>query len=383
MSRLVTATIPLDYENVLMGELHRNRYVFRPSLITSNMSANKVSQVTFIVRSKHLQGVITHLTQVGCGKQWGTIDVTPLLMTRPSIRYKDRSMKKSYVISDRMPVDEIQELIEEGNHLTFDFLALISIASLIAGAGLVGDNVVFVIASMLVSPLMGPILSTTFGLAIQNYDIVYRGLRNETWGVFISMLTGFLLGVCSSFVYNPEFHSHEMISRGTVSSLTLGLLVAAPSGMGVILAVSKGGFNAIVGTAISASLLPPIVNSGLCLGFGLMHWMNAKVSDHDTNRFARLGVMSLVLWFTNFCMILIIGFLTFRYIKNIRPSNEHALDTEMSEPLVGGNSPGVLDDHTDGHRSRATINEEYDTYVEEDDDDELEVYFHSSRKSDL
>lgn len=75
--------------------------------------------------------------------------------------------------------------------------------------------------------------------------------------------------------------------------------------------------------------------------------------------------------------------LLFRYIKNIRPSNEHALDTEMSEPLVGGNSPGVLDDHTDGHRSRATINEEYDTYVEEDDDDELEVYFHSSRKSDL
>lgn len=72
------------------------------------------------------------------------------------------------------------------------------------------------------------------------------------------------------------------------------------------------GFNAIVGTAISASLLPPIVNSGLCLGFGLMHWLNARVSDHDTYRFARLGVMSLVLWFTNFCMILIVGYLTFR-----------------------------------------------------------------------
>ena len=82
MARLVTATIPLDYANVLMSELHRNRYVFRPTLITSNVTANKVSQVTFVVRSKHLQGVITHLTGVGCGKQWGTIDVTPLLMTR-------------------------------------------------------------------------------------------------------------------------------------------------------------------------------------------------------------------------------------------------------------------------------------------------------------
>ena len=101
-----------------------------------------------------------------------------------------------------MPVDEIQELIEDGNHLTFDFLALMTVASVIAAAGLVGDNVVFVIASMLVSPLMGPILSMTFGLAISKNDIVY----------FISMFTGFMLGVGSSFVYNPEFHSHEMVS---------------------------------------------------------------------------------------------------------------------------------------------------------------------------
>ena len=133
------------------------------------------------------------------------------IVNSPHIRFKERSTKKAYAISDRMPVDEIQEMIEEGNHLTFDFLALMTVASLIAGAGLVGDNVVFVIASMLVSPLMGPILSMTFGLATTNYDIVYRGLRNETWGVFISLMTGFMLGICSSFVYNPEFHSHEMV----------------------------------------------------------------------------------------------------------------------------------------------------------------------------
>jgi uncharacterized membrane protein len=78
---------------------------------------------------------------------------------------------------------------------------------------------------MLVSPLMGPILSTTFGLAITKYDIVYRGLRNEAWGVFISMLTGFLLGVFSSFVYNPEFHSLEMVGEISLFSALLLLLL--------------------------------------------------------------------------------------------------------------------------------------------------------------
>lgn len=345
MSRHVTATVPREHEGDVMRQLQGNDKVLRPNVYPCG---DGLCLITFIVRPKHLQEIITNLGLIGCGQSWGTIDVVPLLMTRPSIRSKERSTKRAYAISDRMSVDEIQLLIEEGNHLTFDFLALISVASMIAGAGLVGDNVVFVIASMLVSPLMGPILSMTFGFATKNYDIVYRGLRNEAWGVFISLLTGFLLGVCSTFVYNPQFHSHEMVSRGTVSSLTLGLLVAAPSGMGVVLAVSKGGFNAIVGTAISASLLPPIVNSGLCLGFGLMHWIDIHVSDHDTYRFARLGVMSFILWAANFSIILVVGYLTFRYIKNVFPLTEYSLDAEMSEPLMGFNSFGmsILEDNS-------------------------------------
>ncbi len=54
-----------------------------------------------------------------------------------------------------------------------------------------------------------------------------------------------------------------------MSGLILGLIVAVASGIAVVLGISKGGVSAIVGVAISASLLPPIVNSGLCLSFAL------------------------------------------------------------------------------------------------------------------
>jgi uncharacterized membrane protein YeaQ/YmgE (transglycosylase-associated protein family) len=52
-----------------------------------------------------------------------------------------------------------------------------------------------------------------------------------------------------------------------VNGLIAGSVVAAASGMGVILALSKGGVNAIVGTSISASLLPPCVNTGICTAY--------------------------------------------------------------------------------------------------------------------
>lgn len=74
----------------------------------------------------------------------------------------------------------------------------------------------------------------------------------------------------------------------TVASLNLSLIVAGPSGMGIILAVSKGGFNAIVGTAISASLLPPVVNCGICLGLGLVHW-TVEANREDARTFINVG----------------------------------------------------------------------------------------------
>ena len=42
-----------------------------------------------------------------------------------------------------------QEIVEDGNHMTFDYMALLAVASTIAGAGLLSDSPTAVIASML------------------------------------------------------------------------------------------------------------------------------------------------------------------------------------------------------------------------------------------
>lgn len=70
-----------------------------------------------------------------------------------------------------MSTEEIYELVDSTLHLTFDYMALIVIASIIVGlfitsvfpltnqvSGLVSNSSVVVVAGMLISPLMGPIL---------------------------------------------------------------------------------------------------------------------------------------------------------------------------------------------------------------------------------
>ena len=53
---------------------------------------------------------------------------------------------------------------------------------MIAAVGLVTNSSVTVVASMLVSPLMGPILAVTFGAKIRDLEMVTRGVRNELCG---------------------------------------------------------------------------------------------------------------------------------------------------------------------------------------------------------
>lgn len=218
MVRLVTAITPRDHANEVLDLLNNmnNSLVFQITTLFSD----ETTQITCKCKDKHLQTVLEEINKSGCGVRWGHIDVMQLVLSRPPLKmlgdmHKSGKKKRNYRISERMTVDEIASLIDDGNHLTFNYMALLALASIIAGTGLLTDSDTTVIASMLVSPLMGPILSITFGLAVQDRETIYRGVRNEVVGIFISMISGLVMGIIASFLYPSSYRSAEMTSRGT------------------------------------------------------------------------------------------------------------------------------------------------------------------------
>ena len=69
--------------------------------------------------------------------------------------------------------------IEGGFEFTFDFLMLCVVAAMISCIGLATNNDVIIVASMLVSPLMGPIMAITFGTVISDKIFILEGLKTE------------------------------------------------------------------------------------------------------------------------------------------------------------------------------------------------------------
>ncbi|XP_055549233.1 uncharacterized protein LOC129732404 [Wyeomyia smithii] len=170
-------------------------------------------------------------------------------------------------IRSKLTVKQVVDGVRAGGSLSFDYLLLIVTADSLAALGLVENNAPNIVAAMLVSPLMGPVMSITFGAIIADRELVRVGFVSLALGMFISILFGFIFGLILGTTEMPwgfgDFPTEEMKGRGNARSLWMGILWALTSGSGVAVALLQGSAGPLIGVAISASLLPPVVNCGL------------------------------------------------------------------------------------------------------------------------
>ncbi|ALC39148.1 CG34109 [Drosophila busckii] len=75
-------------------------------------------------------------------------------------------------IKSKLTVKQVVDGVRAGGSLSFDYLLLIVTADSLAALGLVENNAPNIVAAMLVSPLMGPVMSITFGAIISDRELM-------------------------------------------------------------------------------------------------------------------------------------------------------------------------------------------------------------------
>ena len=204
--------------------------------------------------------------------------------------------------------------------------------------GLVENNSLFLAASMLISPLMGPIVAATFGTVIKDKKLQLFGVVNELYGIAIVTLVGFIGGFIFCLV-DSRFGdddgngmTNEMVSRSLIHSVIIGIFVAIPSGIAVAIGILGDNFGSLAGVAISASLLPPAVNTGLMFAFAVIYKLfegddarfntlikSSTYSQHQSVELAVMGAISMCVTLTNVISIYIMG-IVFLKIKEVAPN---------------------------------------------------------------
>jgi hypothetical protein len=102
------------------------------------------------------------------------------------------NFKKS--VRARLMVHQVVASLRTTAALSFDFVVLLSLASMLAAFGLLESSSVIIVASMLVSPLMNPIMGIVFGLSVREHSLWRRGIQNELIGLTLCILWGFVIG---------------------------------------------------------------------------------------------------------------------------------------------------------------------------------------------
>ncbi|MGJ8676408.1 MAG: DUF389 domain-containing protein [Akkermansiaceae bacterium] len=155
--------------------------------------------------------------------------------------------------------------IEGKARWSFDFAALMVLATTIAGLGLLADSAAVVIGAMLVAPLMTPLLGGGLAVVQGNLPLWKRSQKAVLLGFFSALFIGLILGVIARCVGMGM--TGELLARGEPTPLDLG--VAFFSGIAASYCLARPQLSsALAGVAIAAALVPPIATTGICLALG-------------------------------------------------------------------------------------------------------------------
>lgn len=176
--------------------------------------------------------------------------------------------------------------IQESSQWDFDFVLLISLATLIACPGLAENSAAVIVGAMLVAPLMTPIAGVGLGVAHANAYLTRVAFRTAIRGFTTAILIGLVFGGCVQLGHAIGWLDPLMVGETSMNDQTTSelfpsevegrtkpqfydLLIALASGVAAAYAMGRPNlYSALPGVAIAAALVPPIAVSGIALSYG-------------------------------------------------------------------------------------------------------------------
>jgi uncharacterized hydrophobic protein (TIGR00271 family) len=218
----------------------------------------------------------------------------------------------------------VHDRFVDGIEMNFNYCSLMTVAAVIAALGLVSNSSATIIASMLVSPLMGPVVGLGYGTCIHDWQMVRHSFRSECLSLVFCVVVGGIVGaITGPTSLSDSWPTQEMYVRGTLTNFLVALPVAFFSGLGVAVSLLDDQTASLVGVAISASLLPPAVNAGvLWVAYAFTKTDELSLYNNESPTTARdyrnMGFYSLFLTLANIILIWMSSMLMFR-LKEVLP----------------------------------------------------------------
>ena len=173
--------------------------------------------------------------------------------------------------SDAVVWEEVEARTSEGAELSFNFLAFMVLAMLIAAVGILTDSQILVIGAMVVGPEFGPLAGLCIALVQRRIGLAGRSavalLVGLPVAIVITMLVTFFLrqaGTAPETLVAQQRPDTFFIAHPD----TFTVLVALIAGSAGLLSLTTSKSGALMGVLISVTTIPAAANVGVATAYG-------------------------------------------------------------------------------------------------------------------
>ena len=166
---------------------------------------------------------------------------------------------------------DLMQQLRVGSRWSADFVMMLGLASAVASLGLMQNSPAVVIGSMLLAPLMTPMIGFGLSLLQANGKLARASGKAISLGFLLTLGVSMLLG----FLDPGDTLAPEVLARGSPNLFDLGIALFAAMAAGYALARPTLA-GAVAGVAIATALVPPVCACGISLANGIRDLLTSQ-----------------------------------------------------------------------------------------------------------
>ncbi len=144
-----------------------------------------------------------------------------------------------------------------------DFFLMVVLSVLMATFGLLINNTAVVIGSMLITPLLSPILGISLGIVMADTKLIYRSFFTVIKSIGFAIPASAIVAIIAATTSKTTMGINTEI-LGRAQPTIIFAAIALVAGLAASFALIKPHLNAALpGVAISVALIPPIAVTGI------------------------------------------------------------------------------------------------------------------------
>ena len=168
-------------------------------------------------------------------------------------------------VSEHEKSAAVKKLIESSTP-QFDFFFMTILSVLMATFGLLENSAAVVIGSMLIAPVLFPILSLSLSIVMSDYNLIRRSGMTLVKAVVLAVAASLLATLF--FGTGHEF-TPEILARTQPTLISIAIAVVA--GFAVAYTLARENLSeTLPGIAVAVALIPPVAVIGIGLAF--LNW---------------------------------------------------------------------------------------------------------------